>query len=113
MNDRQEHIMDRLAQLSAPKQSLLCALRLHLTSFEKPVDQPGIEQPGIFAKARQVHISLQQFLGLDVTVVKRINEVEANIPRNQIKTRRPPPLRDFSAHIFFRQKPSPIFKLSS
>jgi ABC-type antimicrobial peptide transport system permease subunit len=61
--------VDRFAQLPALEQRFLRAGWIEVAALDQPVDLSLREQPGIFAEAREIQISLQQFLGFDLAVV--------------------------------------------
>jgi hypothetical protein len=49
-----------------------------------------LEQPCVFAEPREIDISFKQFFRLDMTIVERVYEVQANVASNQIEARRAP-----------------------
>ena len=103
VHDRPKNIVDRLAQFSAPEQSLLRPLRIGITALVKPVHLRRLKQPSVFAESGEIDISLQQFFGLDVSVVERVHEVQADVARNQIEARRTSPC-NFPSLFSLRQK---------
>ncbi len=85
IDDRPKNIMNHFAQFSCPEQSLVRTFRIQIAPLVKPVHLRRIKQPDIFGEPCEIAIRLQQFLGLDVTVVERVDEVETYVPRNQIE----------------------------
>ncbi len=61
-----------------------------IAALAKPVHLAWLQQPCVLAELREIRIRLEQFLGLDMTIVERIDEVEADIASNQIEARRTP-----------------------
>lgn len=100
VHDRPKNIMNGLAQFSRPHQRLLRSLRIGITPLVQPVHLVVRQQASVFSKAREIGISLQQFFGLDVPIVERVYEVQADVARNQIKARRTAARNLFS---FFEQ----------
>ena len=103
IHNRPKNIVDGFAQFSSPEQSLLRALRIGITSLVEPVHLAGLEQPSVFAEPGEINVTLQQFLGLDVTTVESVDEVEADVSRNQIKPGRTAP-GNFLGFFGFRQR---------
>jgi hypothetical protein len=50
----------------------------------------SFQQPSVFAEAREIHIRLKQLLRLGMTIIERVDEVEADIAPDQIEARRTP-----------------------
>ena len=88
VDDRPENIVDCLAQFSGPKQSLLRTLGIGIAPLVKPVHLGRFQHTCVFAEACEIRVSFEQLLGLDVTIVEGVDEVEADIARNQIEARR-------------------------
>lgn len=103
VHGRPKNIVNGFAQFSAPEQNLLRALRIGMTAFVKSIHLARLQNPSILAKPREIDISLQQFLGLDVTVVERVHEVEADVAGNQIEARRSSPC-NFPSFFGLRQE---------
>ena len=95
VDDSPENVVDCLAQFSCPEQSLLRTLGIEATALAKPVHLSRFKQPRVFGESRKIRIGLQQFFGLGVAVVESVDEVEANVSRNQIEAGRTAP-HDFS-----------------
>ncbi|HEX3682174.1 MAG TPA: hypothetical protein VHU83_06490, partial [Bryobacteraceae bacterium] len=73
-----------------PKQSLLGALGIGIAALVEAVHLPWLQHACVFAKPREIHVSLKQFLRLAMAIVERVHEVEADIARNQIEAGRTP-----------------------
>jgi len=79
--------------------------------IERTLGEVGLEVAALVeAEADQIQVSLDQLLGLGGAVVKRVDEVEADVARNQFKARRTPP-RNLLGFFGVSQKTLPFYPL--
>src|SRR4029077_9064376 len=90
-----------LAQLSRLFQNALPLILRHVTALDEFHHAVKFQRAAVFTEAQQISITRQQFLGRGVTVVKRVDEIEREVARNQFKPRRTPAGESFHRSILY------------
>ncbi len=90
VDESPENIVDGFAQLFRAVEGFLREIGRLGAALDEAVGLDGIEQAGVFAEAGQIAVVLEQFFGLSMTVIERVDEIQRHVAGDQIEARRAP-----------------------